>query len=186
MNNSPSRFAGLVLAGGKSRRMGQDKAQMLYEGKTWLNVATELLLSAGAEEIWVNTDIETAYPKVSEPFPHQGPLSGIFGGLLSTSLDLIILPVDMPTLTVTDLNTLLAENYQTDCVYYQDSPLPCWLKNTETTRALIEQTLTNDASSNSLFANWKQLNAKIIMPSNSLENFNTPNDILFQQQKPKP
>ncbi len=39
---SPSQVAGLVLAGGRSSRMGQDKAQIVWEGKTLLQRACEV------------------------------------------------------------------------------------------------------------------------------------------------
>ena len=54
--NSPAPLNGLVLAGGRSRRFGQDKAALTVQGKAWLQRAVDLLTPPQAEE----------YPEVVE------------------------------------------------------------------------------------------------------------------------
>jgi molybdopterin-guanine dinucleotide biosynthesis protein A len=177
LNSVEVPFAGLVLAGGKSSRMGQDKATLMYKGSTWLDAAIKHFEQLGAAEILVNSPITTPYKNVLEPYPDQGPLSGIYGALLSTHLDLVIIPVDMPTLELNSTRSLLEHRLNFECVYFEDNPMPCWLKNSDKIRERIKQASIDSNNSKGLFANWKTLNAKIIEPKQMMQNFNTPGDI---------
>jgi molybdenum cofactor guanylyltransferase len=88
-----------VLAGGKSSRMGTDKAFVELGGKTLLHRALELVGPVG-QHVWILGSREKfgSYGSVIEDeFPDHGPLGGIHAALLASDQDLnLILAVDMP------------------------------------------------------------------------------------------
>ena len=83
-------FSGIVLNGGTSSRMGRDKGQINFHGRTLLTVAIDSLTDACADEILiVGGDKLPNYPNKSitlldDLFPNEGPLGGIITGLRST------------------------------------------------------------------------------------------------------
>lgn len=88
-----------VLAGGKSTRMGSDKAFVVLEGRTLLDRA---LVSARAVSADVRVVGETAKfarfaPVVEDVFRGCGPLGGIHAALLASRTELnLMLAVDVP------------------------------------------------------------------------------------------
>lgn len=172
-----SGFTGLVLAGGKSTRMGRDKASLTYQGKSWLEQAVSLLHEAGAQHILVNTHIKTHYENVHEPYPNKGPLSGIYAGLLATDQPVLVLPVDMPTIGLAPLNVLLASKHESDCIYFETSPLPCYLRNTEEQKNQLKARLTSPNTSLSLYSAWRNLEGFSIETDFVLQSFNQVDDI---------
>jgi molybdopterin-guanine dinucleotide biosynthesis protein A len=91
---------GFVLAGGRSSRMGQDKALMRLEGRPLVLRATEilrpfvgeitLLAPAGRYE-------NLGLPVVADKWPDQGPLAAVCTGLLSSQAEWnIFLACDLP------------------------------------------------------------------------------------------
>jgi molybdopterin-guanine dinucleotide biosynthesis protein A len=104
----------MLLVGGKSRRMGTDKATLMMAGeRLWqrqLGVLHELApeklwISARARPDWCPEDIEVI---LDQP-PSRGPLSGIAAALarLQTS-HLLVLAIDMPQMTVEHIRKLLS------------------------------------------------------------------------------
>jgi molybdopterin-guanine dinucleotide biosynthesis protein A len=100
-------LSAFVLAGGKSTRMGRDKATLPLAGRTLLETAlaaarsvTEVVFILGSPELY------GAYGEViADIFPGCGPLGGIHAGLTRSNTDLnLMLAVDTPFLS----NGLLA------------------------------------------------------------------------------
>jgi molybdopterin-guanine dinucleotide biosynthesis protein A len=97
----------LILAGGRSRRMGQDKAWLRLDGaalvervaRRVLPVAEEVLFSANAAEPFAQLTSSLPVPAavVADLFPGAGPLAGIHAGLRAARGDLLLaLAVDLP------------------------------------------------------------------------------------------
>jgi molybdopterin-guanine dinucleotide biosynthesis protein A len=100
----------LLLAGGRSRRMGQDKVWLALDGvslvervvRRVLPVAGEILFSASAPEPFaalVSALREQGVPArvVTDRFPGAGPLAGIHAGLTAARHDLLLaLAADIP------------------------------------------------------------------------------------------
>jgi molybdenum cofactor guanylyltransferase len=103
---------GFVLAGGKSSRMGQDKAFMQLDGRTLLANALERTRAATGNA-WIvgSTDkFATFGPVVEDMYPGCGPLAGIQAALADTGTDLnLITAVDMPFLRLDFLNYLITQ-----------------------------------------------------------------------------
>ncbi len=100
-----SDLAAFMLAGGKSTRMGTDKAFVEFEGRTLLARALDLARSVTTDVRIVGERGKFAAfaPVIEDLYPGCGPLAGIHAALRASSCDLnLILAVDMLFLT-TDL-----------------------------------------------------------------------------------
>jgi molybdenum cofactor guanylyltransferase len=87
-------LSGFVLAGGKSTRMGQDKALLDWHGQTLLDHMVGLLRSV-ADPVHV-----VGRHPLPDRLPGLGPLSGIATGLATSSTDAnLFVAVDLPLLT---------------------------------------------------------------------------------------
>lgn len=118
-----SAFAGdlsaFVLAGGKSTRMGADKAFLEFEGRTLLDRALDLTRSVCRDVLVVGSREKfAAYPNVVEDlFPDRGPLGGIHAALRTSAAELnLMLAVDMPFVSSHFLEYLLSEARHSDAV----------------------------------------------------------------------
>lgn len=99
-------FHGVVLAGGRSSRMGTDKAALLWHGRPLLEHMRGLLEQAGAHRVLLSGPYAGA-----DAMPDQAPGLGPLGGLLTlgqTQADgiYLLVPVDMPLLSVPMLQQL--------------------------------------------------------------------------------
>ena len=95
----------ILLAGGESRRMGRDKATLVFRGQPLWQRQIELLRSLHPESIFVSVRREPSWlPPDAELLldeaPSRGPLSGLTKALerMQTS-HLLTLAVDMPFMT---------------------------------------------------------------------------------------
>lgn len=88
-----------VLAGGKSTRMGADKALVVLDGQTLLARALESARSV-TNDVWIVGDaakFSGFAPVVEDVFRSCGPLGGIHAALRSSQTALnLILAVDVP------------------------------------------------------------------------------------------
>ena len=101
-----------VQAGGKSSRMGQDKAFLQMGGCTLLAHALQLAEAATGSVRIVGSAAKFAgpVPVVEDLYPGQGPLAGIHAALTASLTDLnLIIAVDMPFLQPVFLNYLLEQ-----------------------------------------------------------------------------
>ena len=106
------KISAVLLAGGKSRRMGQDKSTILFRNAPlWRNQLDllrklrlqELFISAQFDPPWRPADIEF----VADDQPSRGPLSGIAAALSRISgVHLLALAIDMPFMTESYLRSL--------------------------------------------------------------------------------
>lgn len=89
----------LILAGGDSSRMGQDKADLLLEDATLLQRAT-LTLKQVFPKVMVSVRhprAEVALPQVCDAEPDGGPLAGMVAGLAQVDSPwMFALACDMP------------------------------------------------------------------------------------------
>jgi molybdenum cofactor guanylyltransferase len=104
------RVTAFVLAGGKSTRMGTDKAFLEFNGRTLLANALELG-RAVADEVRLVGDLAKLAEfgtVVNDIYPGHGPLGGIHAALKSSETDLnLTIGVDLPLLEIRFLQYLL-------------------------------------------------------------------------------
>jgi molybdenum cofactor guanylyltransferase len=107
-----SSVSAFVLAGGKSSRMGQDKAFLLWDRQTLLAKALGLVSSLTDRTFIVGEKKKfAAYGAVVEDiYRDRGPLGGIHAALVSSNTELnLVLAVDLPMVTVQLLRYLVAQ-----------------------------------------------------------------------------
>src|SRR6266705_6879864 len=101
-----------LLAGGESRRMGKDKATLLFRGKPLWQIQLDLLRKLQRSEIFISARSDPSWRPnevrfiVDDP-PSRGPLSGLAASLgrIHTT-HLLALAVDMPFMTEKYLRSL--------------------------------------------------------------------------------
>lgn len=104
------RFSGIVLAGGHSSRMGQDKAALLLRGKSLLELQIEKLREIGAGDIMLSGKGGQNIPGVRaipDILPDRGPLGGIHACLKAAEHPrCLVVAVDIPLLPPSVLSKL--------------------------------------------------------------------------------
>ena len=111
MDPSPDLTA-FVLAGGKSTRMGADKAFVHYDGRTLLARALDLArpLTPDVRIVGSREKFAPCAPVVEDVFCNCGPLGGIHAALRASSTDLnVMLAVDMPFVSSAFLRYLVRQ-----------------------------------------------------------------------------
>jgi molybdenum cofactor guanylyltransferase len=111
MDNAAPDVAAFILAGGKSTRMGADKAFATLDGRTLLARALESARSVTANVRIVGDAKFGAFaPVVEDVFPGCGPLGGIHTALNTSLLELnLMLAVDLPFVSFALLQYLIAQ-----------------------------------------------------------------------------
>jgi len=98
-------ISAVLLAGGESRRMGRDKATLLFRGKPLWQIQLELLRRLAPAEIFVSTRTDPVWRPadlqfVADDSPSRGPLSGLAASLAATrTKHMLALAIDMPFVT---------------------------------------------------------------------------------------
>lgn len=97
------RVSAVILAGGKSRRMGRDKAFLEIDGKPLITRVIECVEKVCAESLIVANDIELyrqfGLQVVRDVLPGKGSLGGLYSGLLAAQEQFIFaFACDMPFL----------------------------------------------------------------------------------------
>jgi len=99
--SAPLPISGYILAGGRSTRMGADKATLQLGGKSLAERAVATLAPI-CERVRIVTDnpaLASIAPTISDAFLDCGPLGGIEAALRDTQHDrILVLPVDLPFL----------------------------------------------------------------------------------------
>ena len=99
-------FSAVILAGGKSSRMGQDKAWLQVDGESLLARQIRLVREVGASEVFISGRANTDYSRfdcrvLQDRLVDAGPLAGIESALAASSSSLLlVLAVDMPKMQV--------------------------------------------------------------------------------------
>lgn len=109
-------FAGILLAGGRSSRMGEDKAFIGIDGETLLARNLRLLREAGCAPVVLSGRREVSYPVGAEvPVVYdaigEGPAAGILAGMAAAAdaAFVAVVAVDMPALDAAWFRSLLAQ-----------------------------------------------------------------------------
>jgi molybdopterin-guanine dinucleotide biosynthesis protein A len=151
-----SALAGIVLAGGLSSRMGQDKARLLWEGRSLLEHMCLLLDQAGARPVRVSGD----YPEfdaVPDKVPRCGPLGGLYSAVDTLEEGPAwVVPVDMPRLSV-PLLARLRDAGPAPCVIFSGQPLPMRLNIDDACRTVLASMVQQQDGPRSLYALQQRL-----------------------------
>lgn len=195
-------FTGVVLAGGQSSRMGSDKATLILKNKTLLQNACELLTAAGASNVLISRNVQSANAQyIPDIYPGSGPLGGIYSTLMATEQDILVTAVDMPLLTCTLLSQIVSvasDNapFQTNqpqihAWHFENEPLPLYIRNTQSVKRHLKQLLINAKSHKSIKQFTLSIGVQTLKcnKAHALVNTNTPVQFKavseqFDQHKP--
>lgn len=121
--------AGIILAGGKSQRMKQDKAELSWGGVSLIEKQFELLAGIfGSEAVFIS-GYRPKFKHVIDQEVGLGPLEGLRSTLLwmnaSTEYaSVIVIPIDMPFLTPEKIYQLVAVFEDVEVVKFRGFNLP--------------------------------------------------------------
>lgn len=120
MERKIDHISAILLAGGKSRRMGQDKRNLLISGKSLFNHALHVLESVFSEIIIVVATISSVVHKmehrvVTDLIPDKGSAGGLYTGLTySSNPQVFAVACDMPFLNPAVIKKVCSLSYSTD------------------------------------------------------------------------
>ena len=185
----PEPVWGLVLAGGKSRRMGSDKALLRQNGETQLSRAVKLLQTQ-LDRVFVSTTVAQAddaersqFDQIVDRYDDMGPVAGILSAMDSNSdVSWLVLACDLPNIDQATIACLL-ENLSPDhpaTAYrstYDDLPEPLCAIYRPQARKIIDSFV--DQGMNCPRKILIKSNTHLLAQPNpaALHNINTPEDL---------
>ncbi len=122
-------MVGVILAGGKSTRMKQDKALLKFAGTSLLQYQFSLLEKhLGKGNVLVSGD-RPEFPHVKDLFSDLGPLEGLRSVCrhllhLEKRGTLLVIPVDMPFINDAGLSRLIHYQTKLDVAKFSAQQLP--------------------------------------------------------------
>lgn len=131
-------FTGIVLAGGRSSRMGRDKAELPWAGGTLLDRMIELLHLAGAKCVLVSGE-RPVHGGIPDSSPARGPVGGL-ASVLPQCVDgvAVVVPVDLPLMDPARIRVLADAAAVQAAACFHAHPLPCALRVDAATRAMVD------------------------------------------------
>ncbi|MBI4925460.1 MAG: molybdenum cofactor guanylyltransferase [Bdellovibrio sp.] len=137
VNNNFSVF-GIVLAGGKSTRMGLDKRFLAFREKLLIEHAIDLLKHTLGENalIYISGKCD-GFAYIDDEISGLGPIGGIYSVMnclrkewISKRSFLLFIPVDMPLLTKDVLQNIVFDSNK-DVICFDHYELPIYLRADE-------------------------------------------------------
>ncbi len=172
----------VILAGGKSSRMGCDKADIAWQGQSlWQYQKQKLYHTQLFSDIWVMRNKE-GFMQDDDKYKYQGPLAGICTALLKASENqidwLLFLPVDMPFIDKEALQELTQHDYKQDipiqAAFFKNEIFPLFLHISSL--PILQEYLKH---SRSVYGFLEQLKTYNLPKSKSYDftNMNKPSDL---------
>ena len=187
---------GLILAGGRSRRFGEDKARYEVDGRAMIErvvdtvatVAQPVLVSVGERSNSFAGLRNVGY--VADDYKDAGPLAGLHAGLQKAQTPwLLALACDMPFLEVETLRTLLAARTPAaDAIVARTPdgrrhPL-CACYHARTLPVVIQQLQKGRFALRTLLEQLSDVRF-VDLPAGPLRNVNRPVDLLMENRDGK-
>lgn len=154
--------AAIILAGGDSRRMGQDKALLTMGGQTLLEHTVHQVRQV-CRHVWLSRQpyqpvpaTLTSLPQLSDATQQQGPLAGIAAALdyaqqQESISSLLVTPVDLPLISSSVLARLVQHGKeQQRPVCFARHYMPLYLPVAPAIRNFIHTQLTHENSRKSV------------------------------------
>lgn len=193
--------SGVLIAGGRSRRMGQDKRFMKVSGRSVFDRTLALLRATFTENIVVLAepiqmlDLHSC-PVVYDLIPNAGSLGGLYTGLMTASRPRVFaVACDMPFLDIEVIRFMLSHGEATDVVVanlggrFQPMHTMYSKRCTPFLQAMAQE---QDLKIQKLFQE-KELRMRILTENDlrafgpafrSFQNINTPDDLVSAEAPP--
>jgi len=186
---------GLVLSGGMSKRMGQDKALIEIDGNTQLN-KTHTLLQNHLPEVFVSSRADQSadnerkkYKQIYDVYNNIGPLAGILSAMHEhPEVDWLVVACDLMNLDDKTIDYLIENYHPKDKIIaykseYNGLPEPLCAIYSASAKSLLDESVNRKViCPRKILINS---NAKLLTQPNpsALENFNTPEDLHMQKRE---
>ena len=186
---------GLVLSGGMSKRMGQDKALIEIDGNTQLN-KTHTLLQNHLPEVFVSSRADQSadnerkkYKQIYDLYNNIGPLAGILSAMHEhPEVDWLVVACDLMNLDNKTIDYLIENYHPNDKIIaykseYNGLPEPLCAIYSASAKSLLDESMNRKViCPRKILINS---NVKLITQPNpsALENFNTPEDLHMQKRE---
>ena len=186
---------GLVLSGGMSKRMGQDKALIEIDGNTQLN-KTHTLLQNHLPEVFVSSRADQSadnerkkYKQIYDVYNNIGPLAGILSAMHEhPEVDWLVVACDLMNLDDKTIDYLIENYHPKDKIIaykseYNGLPEPLCAIYSASAKSLLDESVNRKViCPRKILINS---NAKLLTQPNpsALENFNTPEDLHLQKRE---
>lgn len=109
----PAEINGLLVLGGKSSRMGQDKGELVYRNKPQRFAVQEMLTEVCSNTTYVSVAKEQYLDmdnRIEDSFMGLGPMGGILSAFKQLpDAAFLVLPNDLPNMTASKLSELIAQ-----------------------------------------------------------------------------
>ena len=109
----------IVLAGGESSRMGTDKSDLIYKGRSFLEIQADKAQALQIRDVLVSGyrgSLQTNYPIIPDQTAGKGPLGGLATCLEAIENDrALVLSVDAPLVPAEVLKKLVAYAINSTC-----------------------------------------------------------------------
>jgi len=178
------KIAGIVLAGGLSSRMGQDKAQLLFADQTLLTRNVTLLSTLSLSNVFVSGEYD-GFQCIADINQQLGPIGGLHAcvqSLYKAYDAMFIIPVDMPLLSDAECQYLLQQfKNHPQGVFYEQATFPMIVPLTSDLKEYLSEALNSPHNKQrSLYRLFKTLKLQPIhYPSDAcfrFQNSNTPQE----------
>ena len=179
-------ITGIILAGGKSRRFGRDKAAYMVNGLPMIEHVYRALSTITSHVFLSIRDFDTPttlpVPAVVDQYPGMGPLAGLHAGLAAAKTPWVLaVACDIPYVTP-DVLWLLTDARSTDTAAVlartpdgRNQPLcACY---SAVIRSVVEEQLSAGRLSMSELLGLLSPVRIVEVPGAPLRNINTPSDL---------
>lgn len=187
MKGTPD-ITAVILAGGRSSRMGVDKGLLLFQGHPLIYFVLEALSQITSKILIITNQPgydQFGFPCIPDIYPDKGPLGGIFTGLTNADTEkILVLGCDMPFITPVLLAELVAAAGDEDvlfCYHRQMAEPLCAVYNTKASTHIRSCLEKNQLKITEALAG---LNTRVIsfddrdwFTGNEFRNMNSPDDL---------
>jgi len=109
--NDEQNITGIILAGGKSSRMGSDKGFLELNGNTFISLIIEAVKPLVKDIIIVSNNSaydQFGHQRVDDMIEDAGPVAGLYSGLYHSKTEHnLVVSCDVPLIKTAVLNTLI-------------------------------------------------------------------------------
>lgn len=185
-------LAGIILAGGKSSRMGADKSLLTLPDsqQSLLEHCKNQLALVCANNIFISGSQHQQ--GIDDVIPHCGPLSGIHAAITHIEThhfnisELLVVAIDMPDLCSDDFNYLIKMGRESHCLCsFENCFLPLYIPLSAKVTQYLDTVLKSQSEGVGIHPKQRQYSVKAMLNSlqgiqmsplknTQLDNINTP------------
>ncbi|HTJ53311.1 MAG TPA: molybdenum cofactor guanylyltransferase [Cyclobacteriaceae bacterium] len=181
-----SKINGLILAGGRSRRMGHDKSLITFHNKPQREYLFDLLNTL-CDKVYTSCKKGDEVPSSLNPLPDQFEIESPINGILSafsqnSTAAWLTVPVDMPEVNLEILNYLInnrSDNHIATCFFDSEgkNPEPLLTLWEPPAVSLLQKFYEAGNISPRDFLKQSNVNTLTIPDKRALRNINSPDDL---------